>query len=447
MDDRPLPQNEDAERAVIGACLIGDQDAADTAIGLVTESSFYSNRHRAIWSAIVDLRNEGTTVDVVTCANKLIQNGTIEKVGGAIALAQLSSAAGTSVGVEDYCRIIRESEIRRTAILRAQQLAAAAQDETVDLNDVIGAAAALPDVILQNTGSEWHRASDAIWEAVEALDEKFRNPDKLGGVTTGLGDLDEMLDGLQKGDMITIGARPSVGKTALGLNFARYACGVTPVAFVSVEMSIKPIMMRLLAMEAQVDAHTMRRGRLAPDQIERVSKSAHRIRDMEIFFSRTLREPKAIERAARKLKREHGIGLLIIDYLQLLDPVSGSKSERRSREQEVSAISRAIKATATNLDIPVVALAQLSRESERRDKKQRRPRLSDLRDSGSIEQDSDVVILLNRPEMCGIAEQDGASTENLLEADVAKQRNGPTGMVSIFFNKQSGIISGWQGGF
>ncbi len=440
--DRLPPQALDYERAVLSACLL-DADAVDATRGRLTPESFYLTAHRHVWTAICALHDRGEAVDVLTVRAEMEKAGTLEQAGGAVALAQLAGEVGTSANVEYHAALVRDAYVRRALIVRADRLTAAAYDPATSTEDLLNAAAALAPTL--DTGSRgivaWQAASDVIWPALESLEDSWKAPGEIAGVPTGLKDLDDLTNGLQAGDMVTVAARPSTGKTALGLMICWNASPHVPVGFVSVEMSVRPLATRLLALVARVDSQDLRRGRLGPEQRDAVGRAARQIAERPIHFSETLREPGHIAREARRLKREKGIGLLVIDYLQLLDPVRGKRAD--NREQEVSAISRAIKNTARDLNVPVLALAQLNRESERRTDK--RPILADLRDSGSIEADSDVVILLHRPARYGVLEQAGEDVTHLLEAHIAKQRNGPTGTVKLFFNEAMGLIGNWGG--
>jgi replicative DNA helicase len=256
-----------------------------------------------------------------------------------------------------------------------------------------------------------------------------------------LTDLDEKTNGFQAGDMILVAARPSIGKTAFGLFVAWNASKYVPVGFISAEMGNTALGHRLLAMVSKIDSQAMRRGRLTQSEKDQIGYAAVTIGPRPIYLSDRLREPGQIAREARRLKQQHGIGLLIVDYLQLLEGVKGRKAD--NREQEVSAISRAIKSTATSLNIPVVALAQLNRKAE--DRGDKRPQLSDLRDSGSLEQDADIVILLHRPAKYGVLEVNGEDVSHLVEAHIAKQRNGPTGTVRLYFDETTGMFGNWGG--
>ncbi len=442
MSDRLPPQDTSAERAVLSACLL-DADAIDAARSLLTAEAFYLTTHRHIWTATCALSDRGEAADQITVTAELTKMGRLEEAGGIVAVSQLAGEVGTSANVEYHARLVADAHVRRSLINRTAQLQAQCYDPAISTEDLLNAAAALaPTLDTDERGiTPWQAASDVIWPVLESLEDSWKVPGGVTGVPTGLKDLDDLLNGLQAGDMITCAARPSIGKTALGLMICWNASPHVPVGFVSVEMSVQPLATRLLAMIARVDSQDLRRGRLGPEQRDAVGRAARQIAERPIHFSETLREPGHIAREARRLKREKGIGLFVIDYLQLLDPVRGK--EARNREQEVSAISRAIKNTARDLNVPVLALAQLNRESERRTDK--RPILADLRDSGSIEADSDVVILLHRPARYGVLEQAGEDVTHLLEAHIAKQRNGPTGTVKLFFNEAMGLIGNWGG--
>lgn len=443
--DRIMPHDIEIERAVLSACMLGDEDAIDAAEGILTAEAFYSGNNRHIWEAILALHQAGSPVDTISLRVALEQAGHLEKIGGAVALLRLAWEVGTSANILYHAGIVRSLYLKRAMILRASALVDACYDPLEAVEDMSPRIGAL-SLLTAPAGKfaprpTWELAGESMPGIVEAIRNR-QTSHAVGGVETGLSGLDEVLDGLQPSDSIIVAGRPSVGKTALGLVLAWNVADRLPVGFISVEMTTRALQRRLLAMVSGLDAHAMRRGRLGAEQLEKLRESSEEVRHRPLFISETLREPGHILREAGELHRDHGIDLLVIDYLQLLDaPMRDIRSAGRNREQEVSATSRAIKALAKELRIPVVTLAQLSRAPERREGK--RPILSDLRESGAIEQDGDVVILLHRPALCGEVEVDGQDVTRLLEANVAKQRNGPREVVRLYFDEATGRILNW----
>ena len=442
MGDRIPPQNIDVERAVLGAMLIGDAEAIDKARGILQPESFYHTRHRCVFKAICALADRAEPADQITVPEELKRIDKLEEVGGPVTVAHLAGEMATTANIEYHARIVQDASVRRVLMNRAGQVAERCFDPAEDIDGLLDAAAALCLNLEQTRGGTWEPVSAAAGRAFEDSERAWQNPGVLGGVPTGLKDLDDMLDGLQASDLILVAARPSIGKTALGLSLAWHASERVPVGFVSAEMNNKALGSRLLSLVSRVDSHDVRRGRLDREKHARLQEADAAIAERRIHLSDTLREPGQIGREARRLKREHAIGLLLVDYLQLLDSPRGRRSD--NREQEVSAISRRLKGTAKDLDLPVVALAQLNRKAEARPDK--RPHLSDLRDSGSLEQDSNVVILLHRPAKHDLVQIQGEDAQHFMEAIIAKQRNGPTGTVKLYFDERTGFFGNWTRG-
>ena len=442
--DRPPPQDVDAERAVLGACLMNDPAAVDVARNILTPEAFYNVGHQILFSAIYDVADNGEPVDQITVADFLKERSALSTVGGMFFLADLASDVGTSANVEYHARIVKAAYVRREVLSRAQTLANLCMDPSATLDAINATAGALlPDVGSKTSEVVWEPIQETITRTFDSIQE-IRRTGTVGGIKTGLRELDAALIALRPGNFVVVAGRPSIGKTALGLAIAWNVARSMPVGFVSVEMSTAELNERLMAMVTGLDSHDLRTGQLADGQWLELTRSASKF-TVPLFIAETIREPGRICREAKSLLDEHGIGLLVIDYLQLLDAPKDDKDRatRRNREQEVSAISRAIKGMAKDLQVPVVCMAQLNRESERRDGK--RPALSDLRDSGSIEQDADVVLLLHRPAKYGEMEIDGQDVTRLLEVNIAKHRNGPTGFLKLFFNENTGRIGTWGG--
>ena len=433
--DRVPPHGAEVERAVIGACLL-DQAVIDAVVGLLGPEAFYLTAHRHIWGAIGRLHQAGSLVDQITIYQELTRDGHLEEVGGAFEIARLVGNVGTSVNVEYHAGILVQLHHRRRVLERASQLVARCYDPSVDEADLVLEVEDHPGVA---AAGAWESGASSVAEVYDQVGAAMDLGGKMGGVTTGLSDLDEMLDGLHPGDFVVIASRPSMGKSALAVNIAWAASHHVGVGIVPVEMSVSAMSTRILSLVSGLDSHALRRGRITGEEYRSLAGIAAQVAQRPIRLSQSLRDPWHIYREVRRLKDQHGIGLLVVDYLQLLDPAD---SNNDTREQEVAGISRMLKKTAQDLEIAVVAMAQINRKSEARGDK--KPMLSDLRESGQIEADADVVILLHRPAYYGVVEVDDVDVSNLMEAHVAKQRNGPTGLVNLYFNSKTGKIATWE---
>jgi len=418
------PQSLEAEQAVIG-CMLIDPEAVNRILHILTEKSFFSSAHAHIYTAISNLFEKNESVDNITVTDELKKIGKLEEVGGAYFITGLSSDAPTASNVEYYARIIKEKEILRSIIQSAVQMSTQAYESTEDATIILDQA----EQILFNLSQDAERGRFKSIEPIlhDVLDNwGSRKKGALTGIPTGYYDLDNLLSGMQKSDLIICAGRPSMGKTALALCMARNAAvdyGHT-VGLFSLEMSNSQLVERLITAEAKVDSHLVRTGRLPKNEWKKLSKAAGPLSDAKIFIDDSAGLNIMDLRAkARQLKAEKDIELLIVDYIQLLH--SGVKIE--SRQQEISYISRSLKALAKDLNIPVLALSQLSRAVENRT--DHRPIMSDLRESGAIEQDADVVLFIYRKYMYSKNEED----KGLGEIIVSKHRNGPTGSMDISF--------------
>ncbi|MDW8074398.1 MAG: replicative DNA helicase [Bacteroidota bacterium] len=428
------PHSTEAEIALLGAMFL-DRGAIARTIEILDAAAFYHDTHRKIFEAILALFERGVPVDVITVADELRRRGQLEYVGGTEKLVQISTNVVSAAAVEHHARIVLERHLKRQLLYTAAQIIEQSFDESSDALELIDHAESqifsLAEKRLGKSYTSINRLARATFELITRLHERGLEHG-ISGLPTGFVKLDELLGGLQRSDLIIIAARPSMGKTALALSIARNMAVEfkIPVGFFSIEMAGVQIVMRLLSAEAKVNAHSIRTGRLTHDDITKIVKTIGRIADAPIFIddspSLTLMELRA---KARRLKAEHDVQVIFVDYLQL---IHAPKAE--SREREISIISRTLKQIAKELDIPIVALAQLNRSVESRADK--RPMLSDLRESGSIEQDSDVVIFVTRPEVYEITTyDDGSPTEGTAELIVAKQRNGPIGTVRTAYLK------------
>lgn len=433
MEGRTPPQAVDVEQAVLGAILI-DPDAIFKAVDLIDDSCFYKPSHRLLMATIMKMVEKNEAIDMVTLVEELRRNNMLEEVGGAHYISELTTKVSTSANIEYHARIVLEKFILRRVISISGDLASEAFEGEDDAFEILDKAEKeLFQISAERLRKGALSISEILTSAIEKLQHIHENPGGVSGVPSNFVDLDRMTGGFQPTDLVIIAARPSMGKTAFAMTAAINASlkSKKAVLVFSLEMSAQALVERLLYSTAKVDAHLARNGRLPHDDWPKISKAAGKLNDAKIYIDDSPgMSVMEIRAKARRLKFEKGIDMIVVDYLQL---VHGPKASQ-SREQEISAISRSLKMLAKELDVPVLALSQLSRAVESRNPK--RPMLSDLRESGAIEQDADVVIFIYRPEFYGEKEtEDGAPAEGLAEIIVGKQRNGPTGTVILQFNK------------
>ncbi|MEI6510584.1 MAG: replicative DNA helicase, partial [Candidatus Uhrbacteria bacterium] len=432
--ERLPPQNMEAEQSLLGSLLI-DQDAM-IKIGDVTQpEDFYRDSHRLIYDCMLDLSERHEPIDILTVGNRLEEKGKLQHIGGRTYLVELSNAVPTSAHIVHYAQIIQKKASLRRLIEAATNITRLGYDEEGDIDETLDEAERTLFRVSQNlTKNAFTPISRVLAEAFDRIDELHRERGKLRGVPTGYTELDGLLAGLQKSDLLILAARPSVGKTSLAMDIARNVAlrGKAPVGVFSLEMSKEQLVDRMICAEAGVDLWKMRTGRLSDrdEDFPRIGHALGVLSEAPIFIddSPTLTVME-LRTKARRMQAEHGLGLIIIDYLQLMEGRSkkgGGNDE--NRVQEVSEISRGLKQIARELRVPVLALAQLSRAVEQN--KPAIPRLSHLRDSGSIEQDADVVMFIYRKAADrNYREEDLAPEEkNIAEVHIAKHRNGPTGM-------------------
>jgi replicative DNA helicase len=431
-EGRVPPQAMDVEVAVLGAMLI-EKEAISKAIEILDDSAFYKPAHQSIYRAMMALFERSEPVDLITMTEELRRRGELEKIGGEYYLTELTSQVSSAANVDYHAHIVLEKALMRQLIHSSSEVINRAYSETEDALGLLDEAEQkIFDISEQRMKKSFVSMNTAVHKTMDVLQSIHGKHSGVTGVPAGFADLDSLTGGFQQSDLIIVAGRPSQGKTALALSIARNASVLhdIPIGIFSLEMSVQQLVMRLMCAEARVDAHKVRTGRLPEDEWKKLSTSVGRLYKAKIFIDDTpglgILELRA---KARRLKVEHDVGLVIVDYLQLMQGPKNSQS----REQEISAISRSLKALAKELNLPVVALSQLNRAVETRGDK--RPALSDLRESGAIEQDADVVIFVHRPEMFGITEQDGEPTEGLAEIIIGKQRNGPTDSVKLQFIK------------
>ncbi len=432
--DRQPPYSPEAEVSVLGGMLI-DRDAVARAVEVVDDSMFYREAHRRLYRAMQRIFERGEVIDPVTVAEELRKTGELEGAGGLEYVAELLDAVPTAANIEYHARIVREKALLRRLIEAASTIIRDVYDQGERaVEEVMDQAEQRVFQVAKahsREGFVWIK--DILWPTFEHIERLQESGGGVTGVPTGFADLDRMTTGLQKGDLVIVAARPAMGKTSWVLNAAQTAAieHQKSVAIFSLEMSKEQLVQRFLCAEGRVDAQKLRRGRLSPDEYQRLAAAAGHLNAAPIWIDdspgSTVLEMRA---KARRLKAESQLDMLVVDYMQLMS--SGGRHDNRT--QEVSEISRGLKGLARELEVPVIALSQLSRAPEQRT--DHRPQLSDLRESGSIEQDADLVMFLYRPEYYfGPEDKDGNSLEGKSELIVSKQRNGPTGVVDLFFHK------------
>jgi replicative DNA helicase len=430
---RSAPWSQEAEQAVLGAMLL-DQDAALRAAELVEDWMFYREAHRRLFRAMLALTEQRTVIDHITLRDELLRRGELEMAGGLEYLAELVDAVPTAANIEFHSKIVRDKAILRRLIETSTSIITEAYDGHSTASDLLDSAEAKIFQISQQRGDEgFTRIKEMLWPTMERIETLQRSGKAVTGVPSGFADLDEMTSGFQASELIIVAARPSMGKTAFCLNVATQAAvDGFGVAVFSLEMSKEALVQRMLCAEARVDSQAVRRGTLRDPDFTRLARAAGILQSCPVWIddspSLTLLEMRS---KARRLKVENDVRLIVVDYLQLMK----SPEYAENRVQEISDISRSLKGLARELNIPVIALSQLSRASEQRGG-ERRPILSDLRDSGAIEQDADVVLFIHRPEMYQREDSEGNSLEGVAEVIVGKHRNGPTGTVNLYFHKQ-----------
>ena len=436
--DRVVPHNLEAERALLGSILL-DNSALNLALEGVGKDDFFSEAHRITFDKMIAISEKNRTIDLVTLSEELAKEGQIEKAGGAAYLAALTDGVpvGTSVAVSEYSRIVKEKSILRRLINASNNVISRCLEGTDDPDTLIDLAQSqVFDIAEQKVQSGFANFRDIVKGSFGTIDKLIDRGHRVTGIETGFVDLDNMTSGLQPGELIVVAARPSLGKTALALNIAAHAAikHRKTVGFFSLEMSKESLVIRLLCSEAQTDSHRLRSGFSSREDWKKLDQALGRLAEAPLLIEDTpALSIMQIRAKARRLKLEKGLDLMIVDYLQL---VTG-QGRFENRTQEVSYISRGLKSVAKELKVPVLALSQLSRAPEQRPGQ--RPQLSDLRESGSIEQDADVVIFLFRErKAAGKDEAEAEPDQSGLEMKliIGKQRNGPTGDIPVVFQRR-----------
>jgi replicative DNA helicase len=429
--DRLPPQSRDAERCVLGSMLRDNICIHDVSQILQRDGLlFYFDAHQKIYKTIIEIYDSGEPIDIVILADRLKQHGLIEDVGGYTYLAELWDAAPTAANSEYYSRIVRDKGIIRSLIHASNEILRDAYDENQPADEMLSKAEReVLDIAEKGVTGTTSTLEEALKDAYHRMDARKKGGySEISGVSTGYVDLDHLTAGLQNNELVILAARPSVGKTAMALNIIRHIIveEKLPCFFVSLEQARIELAERLLVCQARVNSHSLRKGTLSSDEMQRILDAGGTLHKAKLFIDDTPSQTMLrIAANARRLKLREGIRLVVIDYLQLIEP----ENRRDPRQEQVAQTSRRLKFLARELEIPVMALAQVNRSSE--DRQDHRPRLSDLRESGSIEQDADTVFMLHRP-----GKSDGGIEDNIIEVIVAKQRNGPTGEITLAYLKQ-----------
>ena len=428
-EDKIPPQNLAAEQSVIGSMLL-DKNAVVKVIEMLRPESFYRDAHRYIYESILELFDRGEPVDLVTVTENLRKAGKLDAVGGSVYVADLLNSVPTAANVEYYARIVEEKAVLRRLIEAGTKIVADAFNEPDDVDQILDSAEkAVFDIALKRVREGFNRIDSVIKRVLDRIDSLYGKKEAFTGIPTGYPDLDQLTAGFQNSDLIIIAARPAVGKTAFALNIAQNVAiqHKIPVAIFSLEMSKDQLAQRMLCSEGEVDAQKLKTASLSDTGWKKLTRALGRLSEAPIYIddaaSITATEIRA---KARRLKIEKGLGLVIVDYLQLMK----GKARVENRVQEISDIARSLKTLARELEVPVIALSQLSRAVEQRT--DRIPRLSDLRESGEIEQTADVVIFIHRDDYYNPQSERG----NVAEIIIAKQRNGPIGSLELVFRKE-----------
>ncbi len=435
------PQDIEAEMAVLGAMLL-DYEAVDIALEVLEPESFYLPAHQKIFDAIKELFEKGKAIDLVTLRTFLRDKALLDEIGGVDYLAELAEVVPSAGNVRHYADIVRDKHILRQLIKASGDISEKCFDTETDASELLDSAEEKIFSIAQERekGKEAVHIGQIVKHTVEQIDELYRKKEHVTGLSTGMKDLDKLTSGLHAGELIIVAGRPSMGKSAFAANIAEYLAVEknVPVAFFSIEMSKEQISQRLLCSVARVDAHKVRTGFLASSDWPKITMAAGKLTEAPIYIDDSSGLSSLELRAkARRLKARHDIQLIILDYLQMMR----GAGRPESRQQEISQISRSLKLLAKELNLPVIAVSQLSRAVEARQDK--RPMLSDLRESGSIEQDADLVVLLMREEYYHPTEEN----RGIAEVIVAKQRNGQTGTIKMTFIKEYTRFEDMAGGF
>ncbi|HRY30960.1 MAG TPA: replicative DNA helicase [Candidatus Paceibacterota bacterium] len=425
------PQSVESEMALLGSVMLRPESINEV-LDIIHPESFYSDRHRKIFETMIELLSKSTPIDLVSLSSRLKEKKVLDQVGGKSYLSEIIESVPSSANIVHYANIVAKKATARNLINAAEEIGAMSYDEIHELDVLLDEAEKRIFKVTNKTSKKsFIELKDTLGDAWERIDKLHKTKDSLRGVPTGFKCLDTKLAGFQKSDLVILAARPSMGKTSLALDIARHAAVEykVPTLIFSLEMSAQQLIDRMLAAQAQVDAWKLRTGKLTNEEdFNRIRDSLDVLSNAPIFVDdKPGNNALSMRSTARRLKSEKELGLIIVDYLQLMTPTNLKSSE--NMVQQVTEISRSLKSLARELDIPVIALSQLSRAVEQRGGK---PRLSDLRDSGSIEQDADVVMFIHRDDKY----HENSDKPNIAEILIEKHRNGPTGRVELYFDEK-----------
>ncbi|MDL2212184.1 replicative DNA helicase [Erysipelotrichaceae bacterium OttesenSCG-928-M19] len=434
---RTLPHNIEAEQAVLGAMILSD-NAINETLNYLKYSDFYLKEHQLIFEALRELKNTVGNINIATLTTYLVEEKQLSEVGGVEYLTSISQAVFSSANINYYIDIVLERSLLRRLISTSEKIASQGYESELDIEDILqDAEKSILEVTRDHKTSDFQTSEEIVKSVHDNLIELSKSDGSLTGIASGFSDIDKITNGFQKGDLIILAARPSVGKTTFALNLAQKAAvkSKQPVVIFSLEMSANQLMVKMLSSAGRIESNRLQTGQLTKDDWDRYTHAASVLSNSKIFIDDT---PglKMVEIASkcRKLEREQGLGLIIIDYLQL---ITGSERNRESRQVEVSDISRALKGLARELNVPIIALSQLSRNVEQRAEK--RPMMSDLRESGAIEQDADIVAFLYRDDYYN---KDDSDKPGQVEIIFEKHRNGARGKVNLAFEQEYSNFTG-----
>lgn len=429
-NDRTPPHNIEAEQAVLGAVFL-EPEAMSTAAEFLLPEDFYRASHQRIFEVMLSLADRGEPIDLVTVTTALSNNKVLEEVGGVSYLSDIANSVPTAANISYYTKIVSEKSTLRNLIRTATNIVTSGYEEEDSVEDVLNSAEKdILEVSQSKSSGAFKSIKDVLIDVYDNIEELHNNEGGVTGIPTGYRDLDNITSGFQRNDLIIIAARPSMGKTAFALNIAQNVAVHTEenVAIFSLEMGADQLVSRMLCAEGNIDAQRLRTGHMEADDWNKLTMAMGSLSNAGIYIDDTPGvRVSEIRSKCRRLKQEHGLGMILIDYLQL---IQGSANSKENRQQEVSEISRSLKGLARELNVPLIALSQLSRGVESRQDK--RPMMSDLRESGSIEQDADIVGFLYRDDYY----DQESENQNIIEIILAKQRNGPVGTVSLAFVKE-----------
>lgn len=424
--DRLPPQNIEAEQSVLGAILLENEILASV-VEMLAPEDFYKDSHKKIFLAMLDLYKKNEPIDLITLTEQLSRREQIEEIGGASYLSHIVNLVPTSANIKYHSKIVKEKSLLRNLIKTTTEIITTSYDESIEINELLDVAETKIFSLSEKTiRGSFVRIDNVVKDTIELVDKLYNKKELITGLPSGFTDLDMQTTGFHPGDLVVVGARPGMGKTSFCLNIAAYV-GIevkVPVALFSLEMSKELIVLRMICSEAEVDSKSVRSGYHTKEDYRKLVNAAGRLAEAPIFIDDSFNTVLEMRAKSRRLKAEHGLGLIIVDYLQLMR----GEGSYIAREQVISDISRSFKALAKDLKVPIIVISQLNRSCEQRGDN-KRPIIADLRESGAIEQDADTILFLYRGDYYKAKDAE----EGIAELDIAKQRNGPTGMINLTF--------------